>query len=133
MKNINLSKIFVGVFIFTILSFSLAGYATKQAKAANPEVVNQVAKHFNVHIDTSDSGFSILTADDADYAAVNKTWDFDGSASQLNISAKSVDVTFVKSADDKYHLIARGFAGNENSKDLLTTEIHGQEIFVEIF
>jgi len=130
MKDTRFAKIFFGTVVFTITSFAFAGYSYKRAQIANPEVLTQVAKHYNVAISDSNSGFYIISDDEGNYEKSEKTWDLDGKASAMTISTKAADVTLKASADDKYHVHATGRINSEKNKDLFDVDLQGTEIFI---
>lgn len=130
MKENRFAKFFFGTLVFTVASFAFAGYAYKRAQIANPEALTQIAKHYNVSINNSGSGFYISDDDDGNYEKSEKTWDLDGKASAITVSTKTGDVTLKASSDDKYHVKAFGKINSEKNKDLFDVDVQGTEIFI---
>jgi DUF4097 and DUF4098 domain-containing protein YvlB len=130
MKKNSSLKLFFGLLLFTITSFSLAAYSTKRAQIANPEVFTHVARHFNVSIDNSDGNFRITGIDDGNYEKTEKTWDLDGTMENLKISTKSAEVTIVNSTDDKFHIFSTGMIDKRHGPELFDVEFHDQDLFI---
>lgn len=128
MKTSKLLKIFFATIVFTVTSFAIAGYSMQRAQIANPEALNQIAKHYNVA--SNGSSFHFFYSDDSDYTQNEKTWDFDGAATNMTASAKSMDFIVKPSADGKYHLHATGLFDAPKGKEILDVEMHDGDIFV---
>jgi DUF4097 and DUF4098 domain-containing protein YvlB len=101
-------KVFLGFSFLTVFAFSFAGYSAKKAQATNPNIVDNIAKHFNVTISNSGSGVYITGIDPA-YEKGERQWDFDSRLENIKISTTGADITIEPSTDGKTHVNASGY------------------------
>jgi DUF4097 and DUF4098 domain-containing protein YvlB len=133
MKQNTFLKIFFGLLVFTMFSYSMASYSVRRARIEDPDVIAKVAKHYNVRFESSDNGI-FFNNEDADQAfeKAEKSWDIDGQQSELKISAKSSNVVLEKSPDAKLHLFAQGNLFRKNPEDeLFELQIQKDEVEVK--
>ncbi|MBC7371322.1 MAG: DUF4097 family beta strand repeat protein [Bdellovibrionaceae bacterium] len=133
MKQNTFLKIFFGLLVFTMVSYSIAGYSIRRAKIENPGVVSTVAKHYNMQYQDDGNNISFTTLNDqGNYVKSQKTWDLDGAQTKIKIATKSADVFIEKSPDEKFHFIAEGMLRSENSPpDLFEMKVEKNEVEIK--
>lgn len=120
MKQNTFLKVFFGLFVVMLVSYSLAGYSAKRAQIESPDLFSKIAKNYNLEINDSGNGFYITNIETGrDFEESQKTWDIDGQQTELEVLAKSADVRLEKSADAQFHVIAEGLLSREKENDEL--------------
>lgn len=131
MKSNKFAKIFLGLFFFTFTSFVIAGYAAQRTYIANPNIVQDLAKKYDVQINHSSGGIFITDGDeDDDFEKMDKTWDFHGHQADVEIDVKAANVVFGRSTDGKIHVIAEGLYNKNKSREIFKVEADSKKIFI---
>lgn len=133
MKQNKFLKIFFGLLIFTLVSYSIAGYSVRRAKIENPDVIASVAKHYNMQYTNDGSNFSFTSFnDEGNYEKNQKSWDLDGGQTKIKIATKSADVIIEASPDNKFHFKSEGLLRTETeSRDLFEMKVEKNEIEIK--
>lgn len=130
MKSNKFAKIFLGLFFFTFVSFVVAGYAAQRTYIANPNIVNELAKKYNVQINHSGGFYITDSGEERDFEKMDKTWDFHGHQADIEIDVKAANVVFDRSTDGKIHVIAEGLYNKNKSRDLFKVDADSKKIFI---
>jgi len=134
MKQNFLAKLFIGFFILTFVSFSIAGYATKRARTEEPDVLAKIGNYYKINITDSNGGFYIsgMGRSFKNYEKADRTWDINGQMhlENLTVSTRAADVVLEKSPDSNFHIIAKGMIDKSESSDLFEVGSNDNELSI---
>ena len=124
------SKIFVGTVAFTIVSLSIAGYASKRAYESDPELLQKIStqankRGFQFHVGGFDSRESV-----AAYERTEGTWSYK-TPKEFSVVTVNGDVTVEGISGDEILVEATGELDRSQAQQLVETDFQGDELVLK--